>query len=173
MTAPQLSPGREWWWTGAEWVPAASHPDGLAALAALEAPVEEPAPVVVPAPARRTTSLRLVLAGVAGLTALGLGVAGLVGGGGSAAAQTGPTLITDAAELDARAAVDAEAVYHQLHGTYANLRALRAAGFRPSRGVAVQVLRADRARYCLRFVQKDATRWYDSSTQQFGPKACR
>ena len=46
MTAPQLSPGREWWWTGAEWVPAATHPDAQAALAALEAPAPEPDPVV-------------------------------------------------------------------------------------------------------------------------------
>jgi hypothetical protein len=50
VTASQLSPGREWWWTGSEWVPAASHPDGQAALAAPVVPPQAPAPVVPVAP---------------------------------------------------------------------------------------------------------------------------
>lgn len=50
MTAPQLSPGREWWWTGTEWVAAASHPDGASALAALATPPPAPAPAPPPVP---------------------------------------------------------------------------------------------------------------------------
>jgi hypothetical protein len=48
MTSPQLSPGGQWWWTGDAWVAATDHPDGRAALAALQTP--EPVSVAAPSP---------------------------------------------------------------------------------------------------------------------------